>query len=99
MWKRMTSFLIEFAETMLRVSNQGDRRTASELINLLTDISFNTNDFKRFIKSLADREDISAGRKNEIMLNDGVYIALVKGDSAKKHSHSTRYVKDVTEVL
>lgn len=48
----------EFADTLLLVSKPGYKRIASDLVDMLTDTSFEMTVFKRYIKSLADSEDI-----------------------------------------
>lgn len=49
---KTTSFLAEFADTWQRLSGKEDRRTASELVDLLTDRSFEEYILTKYIKVL-----------------------------------------------
>lgn len=49
--KMVQSFVIEFADIVLRASRQGCRRTASQLVQLQTNIPFETNILMRCMKT------------------------------------------------
>lgn len=48
---RVLSFVVEFADSLQQVAEQAKRWIVSQLIDLLTKMSFKMNTFKRYIKS------------------------------------------------
>lgn len=59
---RKPGYAMHFADFMLRIAKQRDRRMASDIISLITDSSFEMNTFKEHIRSLADYEEVCTRR-------------------------------------
>lgn len=53
MSERISSFLNEFADNVIRVAEQEDLRIASDLVYFIYNISFKINVIKRYIKILS----------------------------------------------
>lgn len=68
--EKSTSFVIEFADSSLRVATHEDRWTAYQLIIVLADTSFEVNIFRRYIESLAVHKDVSIRSSGELMKDD-----------------------------
>lgn len=56
--KRVPSSVIETADILLRVAKYRDRRTAAQLVDLLSNISFDLNSLRWYIKSAAYCKDV-----------------------------------------
>lgn len=70
--KIVLAFVITFLETTLQIAKQGDRPTASQLNDFLTDTSFEIKLLKRYIKRLADRKEVFT-RKKDLMNEDKLH--------------------------
>lgn len=68
--KRTLSTTIELTDILLRISKQGDRGIASELVDWLTDASFEINIFKLYRESLVNCKDVFTRRTVEVIKDD-----------------------------
>lgn len=93
------SFAIEFKDILLQISKYGNWCTASQLVDLLTDKSSDLNILRRYIKSVADCEEVTTRNTSELIQDGAFCRVLMRGSIAKKDSCGTVYVKDFTEVL
>lgn len=67
MLDRVSSFALEFTKSLLRVANQDDRQTASQLGNLLAGTCFEMSVFKSYGRWFANFEDDTTKHKEKIM--------------------------------
>lgn len=75
---RILSSVAEFKDNSLQVAKKEDRRIASQLDNLLSDTSLKGNIFKRYIKTLADCEDVNTRGTKELLEDSGFWRLLVR---------------------
>lgn len=98
-WNEIPRFLVESADILLQVAKQENRQNASQMVDLLADISFAMNIFRQKVKSLADWGDCRTWSTRALMKNDVLHWVSVRGNDAKKDSCSTLYRKDVADAL
>lgn len=94
--ERVLSFVIEFADIMQLVAKHQDRRSASQLIELLNVTFIALNSFRRYIKSVADHKDASAKNIRKILKNDGSCRVLTRGCIEEKDGCGTSFLKALT---
>lgn len=82
---------------LLLFVKHGDRRIASQLVDLQTVKSFEMNMFKWYIKSPAGSKAVNTRSTKELMEEEGFCRVLLRGGIVKKDGCCTLYVKDVTD--
>lgn len=91
-------FVTEYADFLLKIAEQGDRRIVSELVHFLCEITFDTNIFKAYTISLAICKEVSSRRTRKAMKDDEFRKFLKRGSSTAKYNQCTLLKKDMTEV-
>lgn len=88
--ERFTSFVIVLVIVLLRVAGRGNRRTAFQLFALQTYTSFKMNMFKRYIKSGAYCEELTAINRKGLTIDDGFRRFLVLKALQRMVPHTIR---------
>lgn len=70
-WEIVPSFVIRSPDILLRAEKRREGRTSSSLIDLLPDICFKMDIFRRRIKSVAYWKDISTRKAVDVTKDDG----------------------------
>lgn len=91
--EKAPSYVIEFADNLLQVAKLGDRRTTSQLVNLLIDTSYDMNILRRSIESVADREGVTSRITWKLTKNSEFRRVPVRKYSRKRDGCRTLYVK------
>lgn len=69
----------------------------SPLVDFLTDTFFEAKNFKRYVKSVTECEDVMTRYTMELMNHDSILRVLVRGGISMKDRCGILYVKYVTE--
>lgn len=76
---------------LLRAVKQKDGQIASQLTNLLAAVSIWMNTLKRWIKSLADWENVNTKNKRKALPDDGSQIILIRDVIVEKDGCRTTW--------
>lgn len=90
MSERVPSFATEFINILQRVAKQGDRCATSQLVELLTDASFDLSILRGHIKSVADKKYATIRNTRKLMKDDGVPKVLVR-DTLRRMTAPAHY--------
>lgn len=93
--KKVLSFVIELEETLLQIVKLGDRCTAAQLVDLLTNTASNLNVTLQYIKSIANCKDFTIATREAKKDND-ICKVLLGSDIGKEAGCGTPYMKNVT---
>lgn len=93
------TFLVAFANILLQITRHEDRWTASQLVDLFPDTSFDLNMLSQYIESVADCNDVTTKNTRKLMKDEGFRRDLVRGGIRKKDGCGILNVKDVNELL
>lgn len=74
-----SSFVIKLAHILQHLAEQKGRQTTLQLVDLLTNTSFEVNMLKWYIKSLADNEAVTTRNTRELIKDDRLCRVLWKG--------------------
>lgn len=91
--------MIEFAEILLQVVKQENKRTASQLVDLQTDTSFEIKSLKRYIRSFANSRDGTTRNKMKFVKDGKFHTVPVKVGNTKKGGCGRLYVNNLTALL
>lgn len=69
---------IQFVDNLLRVANEGDRRIATQMLDLLVGTSFKINILEQYIKGVADCEHVTTRNLRKFLKANGLQIVLVR---------------------
>lgn len=70
-----------------------------EMLDLLTDTSYDMKKLRRFIKNLDDCENVCTRRTKRMIEDDGLSMVSVSHGSTGSEYHGTLYVKNMISVL
>lgn len=76
--------MIKFAAILLRVVKEGDGRIASQVVDCMSDPSFDMNIFQRCVKNLPGCKDVTYRNKGEPINHNKLHKVLERGRNVKK---------------
>lgn len=82
--EKAPSYAFEIIDILLRAAVQGTGRISSQQVHFPTDIPFEMNNFRLYIKILPDCKDVAARNTREVIKNYGFHRVLVRRGSAKR---------------
>lgn len=97
--ERILNLLTEFIDFFMIIANKVDPSISSELVRLLIDMLFKVNICNRFMKCLADFEEVYTTSAGIIMTGYRLVVVLVSNSGTKKESLVSLYLKKMSEVF